>query len=73
MFRVEFVATGAFAAFISMPLLPELVSSEVGFCYRHGAPNGAVALSQHSIPPKTARYRHIRLGRRSCDFGPRRS
>jgi len=42
MFRVKCVATTAFAAFISMPLLTELVSSEDGFCYRHGAPNGAV-------------------------------
>jgi hypothetical protein len=26
-----------------MPLLTELVSSEGGFCYRRGAPNGALA------------------------------
>lgn len=39
MVGVEFVATGVFAAFISMPLLPELVSSEDGFCYSHGAPS----------------------------------
>ena len=42
MFRVKCVATMVFEAFISMPLLTELVSSEYGFCYRHGAPDGAV-------------------------------
>jgi len=42
MFRVKCVATAVFVAFISMPLLTELVSSEGGFCYRHGAPDGAV-------------------------------
>ena len=42
MFRVECVAATVFVAFISMPLLTELISSEDGFCYRHGAPNGAV-------------------------------
>jgi hypothetical protein len=49
MFRGECVATTAFVAFISMPLLRELVSSEDGFCYRHGAPNGAVPPSQPSV------------------------
>ena len=50
MFRVKCVVTTAFEAFITMPLLTELVSSEDGFCYRHAAPNGAVHQSQHSIP-----------------------
>jgi hypothetical protein len=30
-------------AFISRPLLTELVSNEGGFCYKHGAPNGALS------------------------------
>ena len=42
MLRVKCVVTAVFVAFISMPLLTELVSSEEGFCYRHGAPDGAV-------------------------------
>jgi hypothetical protein len=42
MFRVKCVVTTVFVAFISMPFLTELVSNEDGFCYRHGAPNGAV-------------------------------
>jgi hypothetical protein len=42
MFRDKCVVTTVVVAFISMPLLTELVSSEDGFCYRHGAPNGAV-------------------------------
>ncbi len=40
--------------FMAMPLLTELVSSEGGFCYRHGAPNGAFFSSAPSIPPKAA-------------------
>ena len=63
MFRVKCVATTVFEAFISMPLLTELVSSEEGFCYRHGAPNGAVPPSQPSIRPKTAKKRLSGLGR----------
>ena len=50
MFEVQCVAKTVFVTFLSMPLLTELVSSEDGFCYRHGAPNGAVPQSQHSIP-----------------------
>jgi hypothetical protein len=42
MFRDKCVVTTVVVAFISMPLLTELVSSEDGFCYRHGAPDGAV-------------------------------
>jgi hypothetical protein len=42
MVRVEGVATQEFTALVSMPLLTELVSAKDGFCYRHGAPNGAV-------------------------------
>ena len=41
MFRVECVAKTVSGAFISMPLLTELVSMEDGVCYRHGAPSGA--------------------------------
>ena len=68
MFRVECVATTVLIASISMPLLTELVSSEDGFGYRHGAPNGAVPASQHSIRPKTAKNRLSGLGRRFFDF-----
>jgi hypothetical protein len=46
MFRVERVATTGLVALVSMPLLTELVSRENGYCYRHGAPNGAVRTSQ---------------------------
>jgi hypothetical protein len=42
MLSVKCVVTAESVAFISMPLLTELVSSEDGFCYRHGAPDGAV-------------------------------
>ena len=41
MFQVECVAETMPVAFISMPLLTELVSMEDGFCYKRGAPNGA--------------------------------
>ena len=73
MFRVKCVATAVFVGFIPMPLLTELVSSEDGFCYRHGAPNGAVPPISHSIRPKTARNRLSGLGRRFFDFKLRRS
>ena len=39
---VQCAVTTVLVAVISMPLLTELVSSENGFCYKHGAPNGAV-------------------------------
>jgi hypothetical protein len=55
MFKVQCPATTVLAAFLSMPLLTELVSSKDGFCYRHGAPNGAVFPSQRPIPLKTAK------------------
>jgi hypothetical protein len=55
MFEVQCVAKTVFVAFLSMPLLTELVSSEDGFCYRHGAPNGASSPSQHCILPKAAK------------------
>jgi hypothetical protein len=55
MFVVQGVITMVFTAFISMPLLTELVSREDGLCYRHGAPNGALSSNQHPIPPKTAK------------------
>jgi hypothetical protein len=63
MFRVKCVATTVFEPFISVPLLTELVSSEDGFCCRHGAPDGAVPPSQHSIRPKTAEKRLSGFGR----------
>jgi hypothetical protein len=64
MFRAKCAATAVFVAFISMPLLTELVLSEDGFGYRHGAPNGAVPRSQRPFPPKTAKERlsAIRFG-----------
>ena len=34
---------------------------EDGFCYRHGAPNGALPPSRHCIPPKTAKKPEARL------------
>jgi len=40
---VQCAATTVFVAFISMPLLTELVFREDGFCYKHGAPNGALS------------------------------
>jgi hypothetical protein len=49
------VATAGLVVFMFMPLLTELGSSEDGFCYRNGTPNGVVRPSQHSIPPKTAK------------------
>jgi hypothetical protein len=57
MFEVQCVAKTVFVVFLSMPLLTELVSSEDGFCYRHGAPHRALSPSQHCIPPKTAKNR----------------
>lgn len=48
-------------AFESMPLLTELVSGEDGFCYIHGAPNGAVPPQQLSIPPQTAKNHRLQV------------
>lgn len=59
MYVVQCVTRTTFVAFRSMPLLTELVSSKDGFCYRHGAPNGAVAPSLHSAPPKTVKQLHM--------------
>jgi len=42
MVGVQCLPTTTFVAFVSMPLLTELDSAVDGFCYRHGAPNGAV-------------------------------
>jgi hypothetical protein len=50
---VQCVTGKAFVPLITMPLLTELVSGENGFCYRHGAPNGALPPSPHPIPPGT--------------------
>jgi hypothetical protein len=52
---VQCVTTRMFVALISMPLLTELVPSEDDFCYRHGAPNGALSPSQHPISPRSCR------------------
>jgi hypothetical protein len=46
MFRAECAVTAVLVALVSMALLTELVSTENGVCYRHGAPNGAVRTSQ---------------------------
>ena len=46
MFRVGHVATAVLVALIFMPLLTDFVSRENGFCYIHGAPNGADRTSQ---------------------------
>jgi hypothetical protein len=53
MYAVQCVATAVLVVFRSMPLLTELDSSEDGFGYKHGAPNGAVPPPprQHSSPP----------------------
>ena len=55
MFEVQCLSTAVLAAFISMSLLTELISSEDGSYYAHGAPNGAVFPSQHPILQKTAK------------------
>ena len=68
MFRVKCMATTVFVASISVPHLMELVSSEDGFCYRHGVPSGVVPPSQHSIRPKVAKKRLSGLGRWFFDF-----
>jgi hypothetical protein len=52
---VQCVTRTVFVALMSMPLLTELVLGKDGFCYRHGAPNGAVPTRPHSIQPKTAK------------------
>jgi hypothetical protein len=62
MARVECVTAQGFVASISMPLLTELVSINDGFCYRHGAPNGAVPTRQHFIPSKTANLSRTAAG-----------
>ena len=68
MVQVECVATKGYVAFISMPLPTELVSIEDGFCYKHGAPKGAVSTRQQCIPRKAAKNLALRAsahGRRS--------
>jgi hypothetical protein len=56
MFVVQGMATTVCAALIAMPLRTELDSSKDGFCYRHGAPIGAVPSGQHPIRLETAKY-----------------
>ena len=41
MFGVPCAAAAALTVLLAMPLLTELVSTRAGFCYKHGAPNGA--------------------------------
>jgi hypothetical protein len=68
MVQVECVATKGYVAFICMPLLTELVSTEDGFCYKHGAPKGAVSTRQQCIARKAAKNLALRAsahGRRS--------
>ena len=52
MFRVGCVATTVLVMLIYVPLLTELVSSEDGVCYKHGAPNGAVRTRQPCLEAK---------------------
>ena len=59
MVLVQRAATTVVAEFIVMPLLTELVLSEVGVCYRHGAPNGAGPKSALTIPRRTAKDQFI--------------
>jgi hypothetical protein len=54
MFRAECAVTTGLVALVSMALLTELVSTENGVCYRHGAANGAVRTSQRHIELKAA-------------------
>ena len=54
MAAVQCLGTAVLAAVVSMPLLTELISSEDGSYYRHGAPNGAVFPSQRPTQPKAA-------------------
>jgi hypothetical protein len=57
MFLDQGTATTMCVALIAMPLLTELASSNHGFCYIHGAPDGAVTPGQHPIPLETAKNR----------------
>src|ERR1017187_6825597 len=54
MFGAQATATTACPALVAMPLLTELDSSMDGFCYRHGAPSGAMPPGLRLIPPRTA-------------------
>jgi hypothetical protein len=68
MVRVECVATKGYVAFICIPLLTELGSTEDGFGYKHAAPKGAVSTRQQCIPrtpPKNLALRASAHGRRS--------
>jgi hypothetical protein len=53
MLRAQNKVTAAFTVFCRMPLLTELGSRKDGFCYKHGAPSGAVPAGSGSIPLKT--------------------
>jgi hypothetical protein len=45
---------------VPMPHLTALGLAEDGFCYKHGAPNGAVPKPAPAIPPNTAKKSAIR-------------
>jgi len=62
MFEVRCVSTRVLAAFLFMPLLPELVTVEDRFCYKHDAPHGALPPNQHPVLPKTAKNQRINRG-----------
>jgi len=61
---VHGLAITVFTGVNAMPLLPELVPSEDGRCYKHGAPNGAVPKPALPIPPKTARNQNLPVAQR---------
>ena len=45
-----------------MPLLTELVLREDGFCYKHGAPNGAIVTRWQRFPRKKRRgWANVRM------------
>ena len=61
MFAIKTAAPAVSRVSMTMPLLTELVSTNAGFCYQHGAPNGASAgfvpleNPQHSRDPSSCR------------------
>jgi hypothetical protein len=71
MLRAQNKGTAAFTVFCRMPLLTELGSRKDGFCYKHGAPSGAVRAGSGSIPLKTRKnlYRASDSGFRTWDLG----
>ena len=59
MFVVYCAATPVCGVSVHMPLLAELVSDGDGFCYKHGAPKGALLTRQQPIPPKSTKHRSL--------------